>query len=119
MALLDIVIDESYFEVGTLSSLTGGAMLDVCFGNVIDATTALVGGSVQGVSYDGNAYAFSTTGATPVLPAVGDVDFGVGYGIGGTEFTGTLVQPAVTDVKLAVQYGAGGTEFTGDRKSVV
>lgn len=45
-------------------------------------------------------------------PGVGDVDFGVEYGPN-AEYTGTLVQPAESDVESGVQYGAGGTEFTG------
>lgn len=47
------------------------------------------------------------------LPAVGDVDLGVGFGDGGTEFSGTLVVPAEGDVRSGTGYGAGGTEFTG------
>jgi hypothetical protein len=47
------------------------------------------------------------------VPAASDVELGVGYGAGGTEFTGTVVIPAEADVKLGTDYGAGGTEFTG------
>lgn len=50
---------------------------------------------------------------TLTLPAVGDVQSGVQYGGGGTEYTGTFAVPAEADVELNVQYGAGGTEFTG------
>ena len=49
-------------------------------------------------------------GALAFLPAAGDVDYGVGRGDG---TTGTLVQPSEDDVELGVQYGAGGTEYTG------
>lgn len=52
-------------------------------------------------------------GGSAVYPAVGDVDIGITYGPGGTDFTGTLVQPAVGDVRSGTTYGAGGTEFTG------
>jgi hypothetical protein len=44
------------------------------------------------------------------LPGQGDVDNGVGRGDG---LDGTLVQPAEAQVQTGVQYGAGGTEFTG------
>lgn len=60
MALLDIVIDEISFEIGTAGALTGGAMVDVCFENVVGDRAAITGGSVQGASYDGNAFTFST-----------------------------------------------------------
>lgn len=48
-----------------------------------------------------------------VSPAVGDVQEGVTYGTGGTQYTGTFKVPAQNQVKDTIQYGAGGTEFTG------
>jgi hypothetical protein len=50
---------------------------------------------------------------TLTLPADEDVQDGVSYGAGGTEFEGDFVAPAVGDVQSGVQYGAGGTELTG------
>jgi hypothetical protein len=48
-----------------------------------------------------------------VVPGPEDVRAGVGYGIGGTQFTGTLELPAEEDVRLAVTYGADGTQYSG------
>lgn len=114
MALVDIVIDEISFEIGVASALTGGSMVDVCFENVVGDRSAIAGGSVQGVSYDGNNFTFSTTGSTPTLPAETDVRDGIQYGLGGTEFTGNVILPVEADVKVGTQYGANGTEFTGE-----
>ena len=48
-----------------------------------------------------------------VSPAVGDVEEGVEYGDGGSEFTGTFGVPSESNVNEGVQYGADGVEFTG------
>ena len=57
----------------------------------------------------------TTNGATGTFtaPAVGDVQDGVQFGAGSTEFEGTLELPAVSDVQDGVQFGAEGTEFEG------
>lgn len=47
-------------------------------------------------------------------PAEGDVQDGVGYGAGGTEYTGTFVVPTEAQVELGVGFGEDGTEFTGE-----
>jgi hypothetical protein len=49
----------------------------------------------------------------PTLPAAADVESGVQYGAGGTEFTGTVTLPSESNVREGTTYGAGGTEFTG------
>jgi hypothetical protein len=48
--------------------------------------------------------------AAPDYPAVGDVEKDVVYGGG----TGTLVVPTAAQVEEGVGFGAGGTEFTGE-----
>jgi len=48
------------------------------------------------------------------LPAVGDVESGVGFGSNGVEFTGDFEVPAEADVRDGEGYGAGGAEFEGD-----
>jgi hypothetical protein len=62
-----------------------------------------------------NGTIFNSGGSTGTLelPIEDDVEFGVGYGDGGTEFTGTVTLPAEADVADTVQYGADGIEFTG------
>lgn len=49
-----------------------------------------------------------------VYPAEDDVEDGVNYGDGGSEYTGNVELPLETDVEDAVVYGANGTEFTGN-----
>jgi hypothetical protein len=50
----------------------------------------------------------------PTIPAAGDVDsMAADYGYAGALIDPTLVVPAEADVETGVQYGAGGTEFTG------
>lgn len=61
-----------------------------------------------GVSYDSGSLVGTLT-----LPAVGDVQSGVQFGAGGTEYTGTFTSPSVGDVQSGVSYGADGTEYTG------
>jgi hypothetical protein len=51
--------------------------------------------------------------AEPTLPADEDVQDGVTYGDGGTQYTGTFTAPAEGDVEDSVQYGGDGTEYTG------
>jgi parallel beta-helix repeat protein len=46
-------------------------------------------------------------------PGVDNVESGVTYGAGGTEFTGTFTEPGVDNVIHETTYGGGGTEFTG------
>jgi hypothetical protein len=48
------------------------------------------------------------------VPAVGDVQDGVTYGAGGTEYEGTLALPTEAQVEDGVGFGAGGTEFEGE-----
>lgn len=65
---------------------------------------------------------FNLTGfAFPVVtcdyPGVGDVRLGVVYD--DSTLTGTLVLPAVSDVLLGIGYGTGGTEFTGTAQNFV
>jgi len=69
-----------------------------------------VGDVQSGVGYgeDGTEFA-----GTFDVPAEADVEDGVGYGEDGVEFTGTVTLPAVGDVEETVQYGAAGVEFTG------
>ena len=62
----------------------------------------------SGVSFGSGVYTGTFT-----APAVGDVQAGVGYGAGGTEYEGTFAVPSVGDVATGVGYGAGGTEFEG------
>jgi len=62
----------------------------------------------SGVSFGSGVYTGTFT-----APAVGDVQAGVTYGGGGTEYEGTFAVPSVADVADGVTYGAGGTEFTG------
>jgi len=54
-----------------------------------------------------------------VYPAAADVESGVEYGGGGTEFTGTFGVPAESDVAKDVTYGAAGTEFTGTKDDAI
>lgn len=51
---------------------------------------------------------------TLVLPAVGQVLIGVGYGADGTEFTGTRTQPVIWDVRNGSQYGDPDAPATGN-----
>lgn len=62
----------------------------------------------SGVSFGSGVYTGTFT-----APAVGDVQAGVAYGGGGTEYEGTFAVPSVGDVATGVGYGAGGTEFEG------
>ena len=55
----------------------------------------------------------SFPGQEATLPAIGNVEAGVQYGIGGDEFTGTFIEPGIENVKYLIKYGANGTEFTG------
>lgn len=43
----------------------------------------------------------------------GEVKAGVGFGAGGSEYSGTVTLPPEADVALGVDYGAGGSEYTG------
>jgi len=61
----------------------------------------------------------SFPGQEATLPAIGNVEAGVQYGIGGDEFTGVFVVPLIEDVEADVQYGANGTEFTGTLGAVI
>jgi hypothetical protein len=54
--------------------------------------------------------------ARPTLPADEDVQDGVSYGDGGTQYEGDLVLPNVADVQSDVQFGGDGTEYTGTFK---
>jgi len=94
MALLDIVTFEgvameSLFERGDL-----GVLVDVQGGQQ-------------------NEFTLPSTGGTCNYPIENDVRGGVGYGAGGTEFTGNVVLPAESEVETGVMYGANGTEFEG------
>jgi hypothetical protein len=53
-------------------------------------------------------------GATCNYPVEGDVESGVGYGAGGTEYTGTFVVPTEAQVEDGVGFGEDGTEFLGE-----
>jgi len=67
----------------------------------------------EGDVRDGVAYGEDSEGNLE-LPAVGDVESGVGFGSNGVEFTGDFEVPAEADVRDGEGYGAGGAEFEGD-----
>ena len=67
----------------------------------------------EGDVRDGIAYGEDSEGNLE-LPAVGDVESGVGYGSNGVEFTGDFEVPPEADVRDGEGYGAGGAEFEGD-----
>jgi len=67
----------------------------------------------EGDVRDGVAYGEDSEGNLE-LPAVGDVEAGVGFGSNGVEFTGDFEVPPEADVRDGEGYGAGGTEFEGD-----
>jgi len=68
---------------------------------------------VEGDVRDGVAYGEDSEGNLE-LPAVGDVESGVGFGSNGVEFTGDFEVPPEADVRDGEGYGAGGAEFEGD-----
>jgi len=67
----------------------------------------------EGDVRDGVAYGEDSEGNLE-LPAVGDVESGVGFGSNGVEFTGDFEVPPEADVRDGEGYGAGGAEFEGD-----
>jgi len=67
----------------------------------------------EGDVRDGVAYGEDSEGNLE-LPAVGDVEAGVGFGSNGVEFTGDFEVPPEADVRDGEGYGAGGAEFEGD-----
>jgi hypothetical protein len=80
-----------------------------------DAVFPAVNEVLDGVFYGINGNNLEGTvviGGGSGYPAVGDVRDAVIYGAS-NEFIGTLVLPAEADVESGVDYGAGGTEFTG------
>jgi hypothetical protein len=50
---------------------------------------------------------------TTIYPVASNVESGVSYGDGGTQYTGTVTLPDPIKVEAGITYGAGGTEFTG------
>ena len=52
-------------------------------------------------------------GGNITLPADGDVELGVTFGVGGNGSTGTFGVPAEANVATGINFGASGTEFTG------
>jgi len=67
----------------------------------------------EGDVRDGVAYGEDSEGNLE-LPAIGDVESGVGFGSNGVEFTGDFEVPPEADVRDGEGYGAGGAEFEGD-----
>lgn len=63
-------------------------------------------------------YPFAFIGPEIQLPAAGDVEDGVAYGVGGDELTGNVVLPAPSDVRYGTGYGELGTEFLGTFEGV-
>jgi hypothetical protein len=109
-----------YDEV--LANLTGSQLAD--FVSVTDGSENFALGATSAARAAGwpGALPVGGTGyidigalqhADPTLPVVGDVQDGVFYGVGGTQYEGTLVVPAVGDVQDGVSYGANGTEYEG------
>lgn len=87
----------------------GGAVTTTGTTVVLQSTAGQAAILGQGVT---TAFTLEVTG--PTLPAAGDVDSTSGtYGYAGSPVTPTCVIPAAADVESGVQYGAGGTEFTG------
>jgi hypothetical protein len=80
-----------------------------------DAVFPLVNQVLDGVFYGINGNNLEGTvviGGGVGYPAVGDVRLAVVFGES-NEFIGTLALPTVGQVQSGVGYGAGGTEFTG------
>jgi hypothetical protein len=80
-----------------------------------DAVFPLANQVLDGVFYGmtgNNLEGTVVVGGGVGYPAVGDVQLSVVYGAS-NEFIGTLALPTEAQVQSGVGYGAGGTEFTG------
>ena len=93
---------------GTVVKYTGGTVT----GTTVDFDHGAARSEDQAAIADvrsGTTFADSQLTGTLTVPAVGDVQDGVGV----DATTGTLELPTVAQVESGVSYGAGGSEYTG------
>jgi hypothetical protein len=103
-------------------TLSADPFLDAANGNFSPNKTANAGALVRklgspvtfpGTSTTSNLDIGAATRRDPTVPTAAQVLTTIGFGDGGTEFTGTHTDPTEAQVEEGVQWGAGGTEFTG------